>query len=503
MNLVLNMRRKLITMGIAGSMLILALIIQLISHKQPIEWVSNPDAINIRAFYAIDAEYQSETKTIQATQRITFRNEFEATLDQIYFHIYPNVFKEKDLAPFENSELSFAYPNGFSPGWIEIKGMKEQSRNIDYRVIGDTNTILRATLARPLAPGEETVIEIKFDVQLPNAVGRMGYGDDTVNINNWYPILAVYNELGWHLDPYYPIGDPFYSEVAAYEVKLSIPDDYIVAATGELVKEQQQRGKKIYHLRAENVRDFSIVISRNFLVASGQVDGIEVNSYTLDEYKSKAALQFSIDSIEIFNRLFGKYPYQKLSVVASDFHLGGMEYPNLVMISKDLYQMKEDFPLEYVIAHEIAHQWWYGIVGNNQVKEPWLDEALTEYSTLMYFEEKYGEHIKEQIMEKMMKAQYEGFIALEPDKGEGILRSLKEFDSSHEYSSIVYSKGALFVEALRSEMGDEAFLKSLREYYSAYQFKNATTKDFFEICQSNTEKILDYLFQEWLKVEFE
>jgi len=165
--------------------------------------------------------------------------------------------------------------------------------------------------------------------------------------------------------------------------------------------------------------------------------------------------------------------------------------------------MKEDFPLEYVIAHEVAHQWWYGIVGNNEIKEPWLDEALTEYATLMYFEVKYGPHIKEQIFEKMIKAQYNNYIDFEADRGEGILRSLREFNNSQEYSSIVYSKGAMFIEELRKEMGDEAFIKALREYYQQYMFKNATTLNFYEICEGLTDKELKEIFIEWLNIKFE
>ncbi len=504
MDSVWNMNRKFKTLGITGGVLMLTLVLQFFFQGQSIQRASNPRAVDgAMAHYAIEAVFEPESKVVQATQRITLKNQYETSLDQLYFHIYPNAFKEEDLAPFEKAERDFAYPNGFSPGWIEIKEVKENDKQASHKVMGDINTILRVTLSKALAPQEETVIYFEYTVQLPNAVGRMGYGDDTININNWYPILAVYDAAGWNLDPYYPIGDPFYSNIASYDVKLVIPENFQMASTGDLVKEQQRRGKKTYQLRAENVRDFSIVLSEHFVEAEGQVDGIEVRSYTLDEVKKEEALQYGMDAVAIFNRLYGKYPYQQLSVVSSDFHLGGMEYPNLVMISKGLYQMKENFPLEYVIAHEVAHQWWYGIVGNNEVKEPWLDEALTEYATLMYFEEKYGEHIKEQIYEKMMKAQYESFTKLEPDKGEGILRSLKEFDSSREYSSIVYSKGALFMEALREEMGDEAFLKSLKEYYLAYQFKNATTANFFESCQNNTEKRLDNIFKEWLKAEFE
>ncbi len=454
--------------------------------------------------YKIETVFDDESMSLKGSQTITFKNKLNDDFENIYFHIYPNIFKNKKHIPFEEEEMQYAYPNGFNPGWIEIIDIKEKNQRLYYKVMGDGETVLRVTPQMPIKPGEEREFLIEFEVKLPNVVARMGYGDNTINITNWFPILAVYDQQGWNLDPYYAIGDPFYSEVASYDISIEVPSDYIIATTGNIVKQQSSKKNKTrYKMSAEKVRNFAMILSKKFDVKTANVDGITVNSYTLEGQKSEEALQVALDSVAIFNKIFGKYPYQQLSVVASDFFLGGMEYPNLVMIGNQLYRLEEDFPLEYVIAHEIAHQWWYGIVGNNEVTEPWLDEALTEYSTLLYFEEKYGSHIKEQIFEKMIKAQYENFLALKTDKGEGILRSLKDFDDSLEYSSIVYSRGALFVEALRSEMGDKNFYRALREYYQRYQFQNVTTMDFYNIFEKNTDKKLKPLFQEWLKVNIE
>ena len=233
------------------------------------------------------------------------------------------------------------------------------------------------------------------------------------------------------------------------------------------------------------------------------MDGIEVISYTIDGAKKEQALSYGIDALQIFNKLFGDYSYKQLSIVASDCFIGGMEYPNLVMIGKQLYEINEDFPLEYVIAHEVAHQWWYGMVGNNAIREAWLDEALSEFSALMYFEEKYGGHIKEQVYEKMIKEQYEDFLGIRLSRDDGILKELDEFDDQLQYSSIVYGKGAMFIRELRREMGDENFIKALREYFNTYKFRNASTKDFYNVLQKNTNKDLKKEFSRWLNFEIE
>ncbi len=449
--------------------------------------------------YVINLTFDDKKMLLQGEQRVYYKNTSQQTIEDIYFHLYPNAFKDSSTAPFEDKDMAKAYPNGFSEGWIKITSVKEGKKKTNYKTMGDGDTNLRVTPKKPIEPNTSIELTIKYEVKLPNSMGRMGYGENTVNIGNWYPILSVFDKSGWNLDPYYSIGDPFYSQTSRYNVNISIPEEYELATSGNILKVNTgKNNKKTYEIEESNIRDFAMVLSKKFVVNKGNIDGTEVISYTVDGLKAKQALNYGMDALNIFNKSFGKYPYKQLSIVASDFFIGGMEYPNLVMIGQSLYEIEEDFPLEYVIAHEVAHQWWYGIVGNNQIKEPWLDEALTEYSTLLYFEEKYGGHIKEQVYEKMIKAEFDDFTRKTSDENKSILKGLNEFDSSWEYSSIIYSKGAMFIRELRREMGNEAFIKALREYFGRYKFKNARTEDFFNIFQKNTDKDLKKELDKWL-----
>ncbi|KAB3532186.1 M1 family metallopeptidase [Alkaliphilus serpentinus] len=500
----MKLKRKLFSMGIVISTLLFSIIFHSIFLGPSDEGVFNTAFNNsLPVSYDISISLDDEEMILKGSQKVVISSNIEKDLPHIYFHLYCNTFKNKATAPFEKDEINRAYPNGFDSGWIKILDVRENKRSIDYKIMGETENLLRATFSKPIRNGEETEINIDFIIKIPNAIGRFGYGEDTINITNWYPILSVYDNRGWNLDPYYPIGDPFYSDIANYNLEIEIPKEYTLVTTGDILSKKSKRNKNFYNVKANNVRDFAIILSKNFSIKEVARDDTMVKSFTINGSKEKEAIEISAEALSIFNRLFGKYPYNQLSVVATDFFLGGMEYPNLVMISKDLYKMEENFPLEYVIAHEIAHQWWYGIVGNNEVREPWLDEALTEYSTLLYFEERYGDHIKEQIYEKIVEVQYESYIMLKPDRGEGILRSLREFESNLEYSSIVYSRGAMFIEALRKEMGDEGFFDGLKEYYNTYKFKNVTTLDFYRIMQNNSKHNLKDLFEEWLEISFE
>lgn len=453
--------------------------------------------------YIINATFDEQNMLLEAKQRVRYKNTTDQSIKDLYFHLYANAFKDIGTTPFEAGDMAKAYPNGFSEGWIELVSVKRGTQKLDYKIMGKGSTNLRVTPKKPIEPGTSIELTMKFKVKLPNSIGRMGYGENTVNLANWYPILSVLDEEGWNLDPYHNIGDPFYSDVSEYKVEISIPEQYKIATTGNIIKESANKSGKTYKIKADNVRDFAIVLSKKFCINKDSIDGIEVISYTIGESKKNIALSYGMDALQIFNKLFGKYPYKQLSVVACDFFIGGMEYPNLVMIGQQFYEIDADFPLEYVIAHEIAHQWWYGMVGNNEIKEPWLDEALTEFSTLMYFEEKYGGHIKEQVYERMIEEQYEDILGWKFRKEGGILKGLDEFDDRQQYSSIVYGKGAMFMRVLRREMGDEAFIKALREYFDTYKFKNVSTKDFYNILQKNTERDLKKEFSRWLGLKIE
>ena len=463
------------------------------------EMMVKGDAVNR---YIITAEFDPVEKIIIATQTIHYTNHSDTPRDALYFHLYPNAFKTEADVPFDKEEMHFAYPNGFEPGLIQINEIKS-NEPLNYVTMGLSDTILKVHLSKVLDLGEQIELNMKYQVKLPPAYGRFGYGVNTVNIANWYPILSVFDHQGWNLEPYHSIGDPFYSDIADYRVLISMPGEYIVASTGDVIKKENIDGKVRWTIEEKNVRDFAMVVSEKFKILSDVVDGVKIHSYYIEDIYGDLALQTAKDSIQIFNRLFGKYPYKQFSVAAADFFIGGMEYPNLVFIDHTLYAEQSKEFLEYVVAHEAAHQWWYGLVGNDEVDEPWLDEALTEYSTMLYYENKYGKEIKEEIYKKMIVRPYETYVKREKNLDKSIYKSTKDFKNAREYQVMVYYKGAMFVEELRNVLGDDTFFRAMKIYFDKFKFKNATTQDFLDVCEGVSNKDLKDLFKEWLRYEKE
>lgn len=451
--------------------------------------------------YTIEASFHEEEKLVKAAWQLDYTNNTGADLDELYFILHPNAFSSREDPPFPDDQLDQAYPEGFSKGYIRILKV-ESDHGISHETEGKRREFLRVDLNTPLKKGDSIIINMEFEVKLPQCLGRFGYGQHTVNITNWYPILAVCDrDTGWSLYPYYEIGDPFYSDVANYKVTICAPKDYEIACTGVADKVENQGDNNIWHVEALGVRDFAWIMSDGFMVSQETADDILVKSYYFSRPSGTKALEYGRDAIKIFNRYFGRYPYPQFSIVQADFYIGGMEYPNVILNDKSLYSTGSRFMLEYVTVHETAHQWWYGLVGNDQVMEAWLDEGLTEYSTVLYFEEKYGEQRGRAVYEGVVEGKYMAYKNTYgvPEEGrEVILKPTYRFKGWLTYDALVYGKGAMVFDSLRQQMGDDTFKKVLARYYDEMRFKNATTQDFINICNKVTKKDWTDFFEDWL-----
>lgn len=446
--------------------------------------------------YDMDVIFRPDNNTYDVTQEVIYINNSKDKLSQIYFHLYPNTYKELETAPvlFKQDVLS----KGYTPGYIEIEDLKVDGKQVDFSIQGQGDTILKINLPQTLNPGDKVTIYFKYTGKLPKNIDRFGYGDNVFNFGNWYPIACVYDETGWNLDPYYNLGDPFYSDIANYHVKITVPEDMVVAASGNIVKEKIKGDKKTYIIEGKLIRDFAWVASFDFLVEKLEVDDTVIKLYALEENSSMAAFTLEVGkkSLEIFNELFGQYPYGVYSIVMTEFPTG-MEYPGLVFINKEYYNEKAKNYLEQVIVHETAHQWWYGVVGNDQIDEAWLDEALATYSEVIYVYHVYGEKEAENYYQYYCEMPYE-YAKSYLDIDTGIKKSLDEFNGWDDYGVLVYAKGAVFLNSIKEDFGMETLCNILREYYENYKFHISNTEAFIKVCEKVTSTSFEDRAYEWL-----
>lgn len=451
--------------------------------------------------YNINIQFIPKEKIIEGDQRVVYINNEDTEIDKLYFHLYPNAFKKKETTPFLLDDLGNAYPRGFSEGYIDIEEVYVDGNEGNYSIEESDSTIMEVSLPYKLNKGDKISINMKYTIKLPPTVERFGYGNDTYNLGNWYPVIAVYDDSGWNLDPYYPIGDPFYTDVSNYQVDIKAPRDFIIASTGSILSSEVHDNIKEWKIEANSVRDFAWVASDHFKLVEKEVDGILLKMYFITdnidngEIDSKA-LEFAENSLKTFNKVFGEYPYRQYSVVETNF-TSGMEYPELVFIGSQYYDKAFNDILETIIVHETAHQWWYGVIGNDQIDQAWLDESLASYSEVIYAGENYGEEKGEEYHKATNE---EGFYrAVDSLEDDSVLRPLSEFKTWNDYSLLVYTKGAIFLGDMKDKYGKDMFYKILKMYYNRYKFKIATTEDFLDVCEEVTgDDLVDY-FEKWLK----
>ena len=442
----------------------------------------------------------NDDHTVNGTQKINYKNTTSNILGEVYFHLYANAFSETAInKPVSKLYESKAYPNGFSAGNIDIIEVKVGSQKCSYTLENFDKDILKVTLLSPLYPNDFVKIEMQYKITIPNVIHRFGWSDNSINLGNFYPIACVFEENGWNKNPYSTNGDPFYSNLANYEVTISYNSNLIIAHTGALNSSTTKQNLTTTSISANAVRDFAMVLSNKFKVLNTFADGVSINYYYYNDTQSEKSLETAKKSILTFNNKFGKYPYPTLTVVETGFLYGGMEYPNLVMISDNLDKY-DDYT--NTIVHEIAHQWWYGVVGNNQYDYGWLDESLAEYSVVVFYENNPEYEIYRDVCIKNAITSYTLFVDVYKDVFNAVdtsmNRKVDEYGTEPEYVYAAYVKGMIMFDDIRNLVGDKKFFDSLKNYYNQYGGKIATPSNLIAVFENTSNRRLKSIFESYL-----
>ncbi|HEM61253.1 MAG TPA: M1 family peptidase, partial [Chloroflexi bacterium] len=332
--------------------------------------------------------------------------------------------------------------------------------------------------------------------------GLFGYFDDILVLDGFYPVIPVYDDEGWNVEIPPSAGDLTYYDASFYLVEVTAPAGLKLIASGIEVARELRGEQQVVTFAAGPARDFYVAASERFEVTSEQVGQTIVNSYAFPEFQQQAehALAHAVEAMEIFNRRLGAYPYAEFDVVSTPMQALGMEYPGLVAIGLHLYDPSAEVSglptgalLQGAVAHEVAHQWFYNVVGNDQVDEPWLDEALVQYVTGLYYLDVGGESALEAWRDSWQSRWRRIDWALIP-----IGLPSGDYTDAREYGAVVYGRGPLVLEALAEDLGQADFEAFLRDYYQLHKWGIGTGEDFKELAEEHCQCDLTPQFEKWV-----
>lgn len=443
--------------------------------------------------YDITAELIDNT--VYGKEKCVFYNSTDNMFTELKFNLFANAFREgATFSPISEQYKNQAYYSGADYGKIEIESVSDGNGNsLEFSVCGTDENILKVNANKEIFPRESFEVNIEYEINLACVIARTGINKNTINLADFYPILCGIEEGGFYECVYYATGDPYFSDCADYTVTFTCDEKYVVASSGKTVGCQNKEGKRTDVFKVEKARSFAMVLSEKFEMISDNSTGVEINYYYYKDSSPEKSLKTATLAIQYYSDTFGEYAYPTFAVVQTEFVQGGMEFPALVMISDSL----EERAYSEVIIHETAHEWWFAGVGNNQIKYAYMDEGLTEYSVVMFYENHpdYG-YNRSNLMESAEKT-YKMFCTvydrLNLTVDTTMMRAINEYSSEYEYVNIAYVKGCIMFDDLRTFTGDKIFIDSLKEYYKRYLFDNASPEDLSGAFEKNKKEAASFI----------
>lgn len=458
----------------------------------------------------IEVELHPETNRLNATIEIEYINHSPNTLHEIYFHLWANAHSSKETKYVEQ-QLALGNKEPYVNADKQFGSIDELSFMVDgisakHSIFENQKDIAVLKLNEPLLPGKAIQITTPFQVQLPPLKSRMGVDGHLYSITQWYPKPAVYDHEGWHPMSYLDIGE-FYGEFGSFDVKITLPSNMVVAATGELQTESEidwlgqiaqatqkgiendyefeqakliknRHGQKTIHFQQDLVHDFAWFASKDFFVLeelsnvkNQNDDNILLQSFFPEEsvFQWENTNNILKNSLQFMTDKVGIYPYQNYKAVGGTLGAGsGMEYPMVTIIGENY----NDLQLKHTIIHEFIHSYFQGVLGNDERRFAWLDESLTSFYTEWLLAEEVD------VKTLNFESGKEIHDVLYSNQKSLPIQTNSENYNDFQYYESVYSSGAKAINYLREYLGDEQFTNSMKSYYQNWQFKHPSPSDF-------------------------
>ena len=510
--------------------------------------------------YEIEVSLNDSDRTLSAFEKIHYKNNSPDTLNYIWFHIWPNAYKNDSTALAKQfkrlGSTRFQYTKEKDRGYIDSLDFFVNDVKASWDLHPEHIDIAKISLENSLAPGQSLRIETPFFVKLPRVASRLGHSGDHYEITQWYPKPAVYDKEGWHPMPYLNMGE-FYSEFGTFDVKITLPEHYRIMATGDIIngqreldwldslasigdsisklseKERKKHFKekinsekesakinttknkpntKTIQFRQKNVHDFAWFADPNYIVQKGQL-WLDDSSKSITLWSMylptnaklwSNSIEYLHDSGLWYSRFYGNYPYNHITAVDGDMSAGGgMEYPNITVISKS---GSKDL-LEYVIMHEVGHNWFYGILGSNERDHAWMDEGLTEYSGTRYWEKKYSSRNSQFVFidgiqkkigigknYNMQHYQYSNYASSALKDGAQPLNISSDENYSFRNYGQNYSKVAVMMRYFQHYLGEDKMDVILQDYFESWKFKHPKPNDLIAFFNKHLDEDVGWFF---------
>lgn len=480
--------------------------------------------------YKIDVKLNDVTHVLSAKEEIQYINNSDISLNYIYFHLWPNAYKNHSTALakqlLEEKKTTFYFSKDEERGFIDSLDFKVNGKSVKIEFDNENIDICKLILNEPLMSLDSALITTPFFVKIPDAkFSRLGHDGQAYFITQWYPKPAVYDITGWHQMPYLDQGE-FYSEYGSFDVKITLPKNYLLSATGDRIdadKEEDFLNEKVMQTLTRSdksdfrkgdmafppssketktirfkqfrVHDFAWFADKRYNVLHDQIE-LPGNKKTVDTWiyftnKNfelwKNAINYVNESTIFYSFLNGDYPYNHVTAVDGTIMAGGgMEYPNITVIG----DMNTEFDLDVTIAHEVGHNWFYGILGSNERDNPFMDEGLNSFYEMRYMRAKYpekklsdlvglDENLKLFGLNKVdywREKEMSYFMSTKSRTDQPLDLASQDF-TEFNYGSIVYSKTPVIFDYLMDYMGEDNLDKAMKFYYEQFKFKHPSPKD--------------------------
>ncbi len=444
---------------------------------------------------------------MEGRQIARYHNNSPDTLDRVFYHLYFNAFHPQSMMAERNRHLpdpdSRIAPRIFNLGpdeigYHRIESLTQDGRAVTFDVM---DTVMEVELAQPLAPGESARFEMYFHSQVPLQTRRSGRDSDEgidYSMTQWYPKLANYDERGWHADPY--VGREFYAPFGTFDVRITLPSEYLIGATGALQNPHEighgydttatvpDTDSLTWHFRAENVHDFAWAADPDYIHDVITENGIDHHLlYEPDVAEAWLGLREDLPAMmEFFSENFGPYPYPQVTVIQGGD--GGMEYPMITLITG----RRSPRSVLGVTAHEIAHMWYYSVLGSNEADYAWMDEGLTSYASTEAMA-----HLDGHPQASHLGAYYSMLSAHEYGYFERLNTPSDWFRTNRAYSAAAYTGGQMIVDMLGYVISDSLRDQFLLEYFDRFKFRHPNPYDIEKVAEDVSGLHLDWYFEQF------